>query len=333
LTFTFDFDANQIISLINIVLAITIPTIGLIAFCTGLYMLRRSQVNRRALTFYRRRWQLDASIDDATLCTALRVYRRIMAWQPIFMGPGVILISMAWLSMNWFIEGNIRFVGIFNGCVLTISIMIPIVVLGCAGRAYGIRRMRAMAKNQPTFGDLQPRLIRHYAPAWTGVVFAIWFSALLLMTAITWTFTRTPLRIRLGLAQWIYLPFGRLGLLVIPLLAALLLALGIGMLRWMVALPRLKSFDEIPDIGVFDVHFRRESILSTLTTFVQLMFFSIGIQFWLLLDNVPPRPSLPIILICATMLGNCIVSMVITLTLYFNKTIGRYRNGRASMTL
>jgi hypothetical protein len=46
-----------------------------------------------------------------------------------------------------------------------------------------------------------------------------------------------------------------------------------------------------------------------------------------LLDNVPPRPSLSIIILGAAILGNGIVSLGMILALYYNKAIGQGMHG------
>jgi hypothetical protein len=328
---TVEFDSNRLMNLINIVLVLAVLAMGVIFFFVGLYRLRRAPVSQRFASNYRRRWRLDSSVDDATLRAALRVLVRIRAWQMIFMSPGVFLIAMVWLGISWLVVGNLCIIGVFNGWLLGISALIPIGILGCAGNAYGVYRMRAMAKNHLAYGDLQQRRLCDYAPTWTGCFFIIWFFTLLFMTAMAWNFTLTPLRIRLRFDQLIYLPFGRLGLLAIPLLVALLLVLGIILLRWMIALPRLKSIADIPDIGVFDVYFRRESIFSILLMFAQLMFYAFGIQSWLLIDNMQPWTVLGITLLIAV-IGNAIFLFIYNMRLCFDKTIGAFHRNRSSVS-
>jgi|WetSurMetagenome_2_1015567.scaffolds.fasta_scaffold1034698_1 hypothetical protein len=52
--------------------------------------------------YIRRRWGLDASIDDITLRGALRVLKRINAWAAIFAGPGLTLVAIVWLASTPF---------------------------------------------------------------------------------------------------------------------------------------------------------------------------------------------------------------------------------------
>jgi hypothetical protein len=320
---TCEFDGNQFLRLLELAFILIILAMGLMGLCLGLYKLRRApaSVPRRTLSFYRRRWKLDPSEDDSKLRAAIQVFGRLGAWSVIFATIGMLVITLLWLCIAWFIERDLRFIGIFQFSAIVVSILIPAGILACAGRAYGIHRMRSSAKNRLAYGDLQPRRARDYVPAWIGAFFAAWFLTLIILTATGWIFTKVPLQTRLGLDQWIRLPFGRWGLLAIPLLTALFLALGFCLLRWIVAMPRLKALDEISDIGTFDVHFRRESILYILMTYSQSMFFSFGIQWWLLTYNVPLQ-TVPLIILGVTMLFNGIFAIVTILRLYFDKTIG-----------
>jgi hypothetical protein len=310
---------------------VLITFMGLAALCTGIYMLLRAPVSQGKILFFWQRWGLDSSVDDITLCAALRVLVRIKAWAIIFVGVGVTLISIVWLCIAWFSEGSFLDAGIINIWVVFISISVTTVILACAGHAYGIRRMRAMANTHPAHGDLHPRRVRDYVSIWMGVAVVIWILALVILTVAAFLFANVPLRIRLGLDQWGYLPLGRLGLLVIPLLVAIFQALGLGLLRWMVALPRLKSLDEIPDVGVFDVdvYFRRESIYYVLQSYSLLMFFSFMIQSSFVMYNVPHRSMPMIIVIAATMMVNAIIFFAIILGLLLARLAGSSRRGSA----
>jgi hypothetical protein len=298
------FSWSQFDNGLSLVSAASIAAVGLYALCVGVYMLWRAPVRDSMLPSARRRWGLDAAVDDATLRAALRVLARIRAWVLIFAGAGVTLVPMIWLSIAWFSEGNFRLVGVFNGWGLVLSTGIAIGILGCAGQAYGVHRMRARARNHTAYGDLRPRLVRDFVPNWVGVAFAIWVSALVIVTVVASLFANVPLRTQLDPNQSEYLPLGRWSLIAVPLLAALCLALGLYLLRWMVALPRLKFLDELPDVGVFDAHFRRESILSVVKECALLMYALFWMQWTLAVDNLPPLAALIEIAIGATIIGN-----------------------------
>jgi hypothetical protein len=308
-----------------ILLGASAAVAGLGMLCGGIYKLRQAPVSR--LSYYRKRWGLDAAVDDTTLRAALRVLSRIKAWELIFAGPGMTLVSIVWLSIGWS-EGSFLYVGIFNGWALLISIIISIVILKCAGRAYGIRRMRAIARNHSAYGDLRPRRVRDYVSVWVGVAVATTVLELVILTGTALIFARVPLRIQLDWDQWIYLPFGRWDLLAVPLLMVVFLALGLGMIRWMVALPRLKSLDEVPDVGVFDMHFRRESIHLILIEYSSLMFFSFLIQWRFVIANVPPLP-VPMLILMATLISNAILYLAMIIGLYAGGKAGPARRGSA----
>lgn len=323
---TVKFDGDQFLNRINLGFVLIILAMGLITLCIGLYKLRRSPASfsKRIILFYRRRWKLDPSVDDPTLCAALRVFTRIGSWSVIFVGGGILFIAMIWLCFAWFVAKDLRFIGVFNYGAFVTSILIPCVLFACAGRAYGIYRMRFSAKNRPAYGDLHPRRVRDYAPSWAGAAYAISFLMLLILTTVAWRFASMPLRMQYGIDHWIYLPLGRWILLVIPLLMTIFLAFGIILLRWMVALPRLKSFDEIPDVGVFDMHFRRESISHIFMTYSQVMFYTFGVQWWLILYNMPRQPVL-FGIFGSTFLINSILFLAVIIGLCFDKKIGAWR--------
>jgi hypothetical protein len=310
---------------------VLITSMGLAALCAGIYMLLRAPVNQGTISFFRRRWGLDSSVDDITVRAALRVLVRINAWALIFVGVGVTMISIVWLCIAWFSKGSFLNAGFINIWMVFISIIVTMVILACAGHAYGIRRMRAMANTHTAHGDLHPRRVRDYVSIWMGVAVVIWLLALVILTVAAFLFANVPLRIRLGFDQWGYLPLGSLGLLVIPLLAAIYQALGLGLLRWMVALPRLKSLDEIPDVGVFDVdlYIRRESIYFVLQSYSSLMFFSFMIQSSFVMYNAPHRSMPMITVIAATMMVNVIIYLAIIMGLLSVRLAGSLRRGSA----
>jgi hypothetical protein len=191
--------------------------------------------------------------------------------------------------------------------------------------------MRAMASNHAAYGDLRPRRVRDYIPIWAGVTIALWILALIILTAIAFLFANVPLRTGWGIDHWVYLPHGRWYLIAIPLFVVLFQTLGFGLLRWMVALPRLKSLDEIPDVGVFDVHFRRESIYYVMQSCSTLMFFSFWIQWFLAIDNMP-RMVIPSFILFTTMIANAIINLALIIGLFSSRMTGPQRRGSAPLT-
>jgi hypothetical protein len=318
---------TQLLKAICTLLGAGTAVAGLILLCIGIYGLGKEPILRNRILYYRRRWNLDASVDDITLSAAVRVLGRINAWSLIFAGPGITLVSIIWLCIGWS-EGSFLFAGIFSSSTLVILFGITFGVLECVGRAYGIHRMRTMARNHPAYGDLLPRRVRDYVPSWVGVAVALWILVLVILTVMALFFANVPLRISVNINQWIYIPPGRWGLLAIPLVVVLFLALGLGLLRWMVALPRLKSLDELPDVGVFDVHFRRESIYSILNQYSNLVFWFFMIQWFLVLDNVPRLP-VPAFILWATLIANGIVCLAIIIGLLTGRAVGPSRRSSA----
>jgi hypothetical protein len=335
---------NQFLNGFFLLLGISAAASGLALFGNGICRLQKEAVRpgrilafgqgffwrRWSLGYYRWRWKLDASMDDERLSAAIRVFGRINAWTGIFTGPAITIIPLIWLSVSWLKRGDFLLIGIFNLWAFLISLIIPVLILSCVGRAYGVRRLRANAINHPAFGDLSPRRLRNYAPIWAGIAFAISFLMLVILTAIALRYTKTPLQIPFGLVDLqIYLPCGRLMLLAIPLLVVLSLILGLWLLHWMVALPRLKSLDEIPDIEVFDQPFRWEFIQFVLTEYSILMQFSLSSQYWLITQNMPrlPRSVVPMFFLFTIFLAAMILHMILIIGLFNDKATGSLRRG------